>query len=107
MPPLRLAALVRAPALGALTLCAAAFCAMLPAAAQAPRPMEVTSDSAAYCQHLASRIMALRQRLPGPAPEIDFLLDRGQRLCAAGRVRPGLSRLRHALLDLHEGRRGE
>ncbi len=83
------------------------LCATLPAVAQAPRPMEVTSDSAAYCQHLAAQVMALRQRLPGPAPEIDFLLDRGQRMCAAGRVRPGLSRLRHALLDLHEGRRGD
>lgn len=83
------------------------LCAMQPATAQAPRPMEVTSDSAAYCQHLAARVMALRQRLPGPVPEIDALLDRGQRLCAAGRVRPGLNRLRHALLEMHEALRGE
>ena len=73
-----------------------------PAAAQAPRPVEVTSDSAAYCQHLASRILLERQRVPNPEPEVDTLLQRGQQLCAAGRVRPGLNRLRHALLELRE-----
>ena len=76
--------------------------ATLPAGAQAPRPMEVTSDSPAYCQQLAARIVVERQRARKPAPEIDALLDRGQRLCAAGRVRPGLNRLRHALLELRE-----
>lgn len=76
----------------------------LPAAAQAPRPVEVTSDSAAYCQHLAARIMVQRGRAVNPQPEVDALLDRGQRLCAAGRVRPGLNSLRHALLELREAR---
>ena len=89
----------------AATLCLLAVRASLPAAAQALRPMEVTSDSAAYCQHLAARIVVQRQRLPAPMPEVDFLLDRGQRLCAAGRVRPGLNRLRHALLELREAKK--
>lgn len=90
-----------------LTLCAQLLCALQPAMAQALRPMEVTSDSPAYCQHLAARVMGLRQRQPGPSPEVDALLDRGQRLCAAGRVRPGLNRLRHALLEMHDAHQGE
>ena len=90
-----------------LGLCVLLPRAMEPAAAQASRPMEVTSDSAAYCQHLAARVLVMRRSLPGPAPEVDALLDRGQRLCAAGLVRPGLNRLRHALLELHETRKGE
>lgn len=77
-----------------------------PSTAQSQRPMEVTSDSAAYCEHLAGRVMELRQRMPRPQPEVDLLLDRGQQLCAEGRVRPGLNRLRHALLDLREARNG-
>lgn len=103
MPPSRAAALT----LCASTLCALMVCNWRAALAQAPRPMEVTSDSAAYCQQLAGRIMSLRQHLPGPAPEVDALLDRGQQLCAAGRVRPGLNRLRHALLEMHQGHHGD
>ncbi len=89
---------LRAPLLSGVIALGAA----LPAAAQAPRPVEVTSDSAAYCQHLASRIMDERRRVPSAEPEVDTLLQRGQQLCAAGRVRPGLNRLRHALLELRE-----
>ena len=85
-----------------LVSAATSLAACLPAAAQAPRPVEVTSDSAAYCQQLATRIVIERRRVPNPEPEADALLDRGQQLCATGRVRAGLNRLRHALLELRE-----
>ena len=88
----------------AVLTCAVLLYGVYPSTAQSQRPMEVTSDSAAYCEHLAGRVMELRQRMPRPQPEVDLLLDRGQQLCAEGRVRPGLNRLRHALLDLREAR---
>lgn len=91
------------PSPAALT-CVLLLCGVHPSSAQSQRPMEVTSDSAAYCEHLAGRVMELRQRASAPQPEVDLLLDRGQQLCAEGRVRPGLNRLRHALLDLREAR---
>ena len=85
---------------------AMSLAACMPSAAQAPRPVEVTSDSAAYCQHLSARITAERSLVPNAEPEVDALLLRGQQLCAAGRIRSGLNRLRHALLELRE-QRGE
>lgn len=70
-----------------------------PVSSQAP--MEVTTDTAAYCRYLADRLHNLMQA--GPAPpsrEVSDLSVEGQRMCAAGQIRPGIMRLRLALMRI-------
>jgi hypothetical protein len=90
------------------TILVAALLATASASAQAPRRapdldgMPVMSDTQAWCAHLASEVAALRQTLAGPHPAADRLAQQGWRLCSNGHVRLGISRLRYALIELHE-----
>jgi hypothetical protein len=62
----------------------------------------VTTDSAEYCAHLLARIGQARARAEAPGHRADVLTAEGRRMCAAGHVRPGIARLRRALLLLED-----
>lgn len=62
-------------------------------------PMEVTSDTPAYCLHLLDRVSELVRLASAPVPlEVTNLTTEGQRLCANGQTRSGITRLRSALM---------
>ena len=63
--------------------------------AQTP-PMEVTTDTAAYCQHLYDQVTRKVRAMKSPPPDAVRLTDEGDRLCDEGQVRGGIQRLRRA-----------
>jgi hypothetical protein len=71
---------------------------------QPPYAARVTTDTPEYCAHLLSRIGRVRARVEEPAQRADTLTAEGRRLCAHGHVRPGIARLRRALLLLEDSR---
>ncbi len=60
----------------------------------------VTTDTKAWCNHLAIRFDALETAAPEPHAEAHDLALRGSKLCAQGRVREGLWWLRRAITQL-------
>lgn len=70
---------------------------------QPPYSARVTTDTREYCAHLLSRIVQTRARVEEPVRRADILTDEGRRMCAHGHVRPGIARLRRALLLLEDG----
>ncbi len=69
--------------------------------APAQPPMEVTSDTTAYCLHLADRVHSLTQLAVVPPPrDVAVLSSEGRRMCENGQTRPGIMRLRQALMLL-------
>ena len=87
---------------GVLVMLLSAPMATIPAVAQpvSPQaPMEVTTDTAAYCQYLADRLHDLVQAAPAPpSHEVADLSTEGQHMCTVGQTRPGIMRLRLALM---------
>lgn len=77
-----------------LTLC----CADGPALT-APAPMVVMTDTASYCNQLSAELSRNFATIP-PTPDEKALAENGQRLCLAGAVRAGITRLRRAMLFL-------
>jgi hypothetical protein len=67
-----------------------------------PYSARVTTDSAEYCAHLLARIGHARARAEEPEHRADVLAAEGRRMCAAGHIRPGIARLRRALLLLED-----
>lgn len=65
-----------------------------------PAPLTVTTDTPAYCDGLAARIAAERQRQVTTQPEVESLAAEGQHMCDHGLIRGGLLRLRRALIML-------
>ncbi|MFL5254059.1 MAG: hypothetical protein ACJ8AI_14405 [Rhodopila sp.] len=61
-------------------------------------PMEVTTDTAVYCQHLSDQVGQRVHAMQSPPPEVIRLSDEGERLCDEGQVRGGIMRLRRAWL---------
>lgn len=62
-------------------------------------PMELTTDTPAYCRYLADRLHSFMQAAPVPPPhQVADLSTEGQRMCTAGQTRPGILRLRLALM---------
>ena len=60
----------------------------------------VMNDTAAYCEELRgdiARIRATRGQIP---PEAAMLSHEGERMCKIGHIRPGIYRLRTALMIL-------
>jgi hypothetical protein len=67
-------------------------------------PMEVTSDTPAYCLHLLDRVSELVRLAAAPVPlEVTDLTTEGQRMCATGQTRSGIMRLRSALMMMEKG----
>ena len=80
---------------------------MAPAAAQMAaaqsKPMEVTTDTPEYCQHLLIRIGERVRLATAPIPhEVTDLKTEGQRMCAYGQTRSGIMRLRSALMMMEK-----
>ena len=64
-------------------------------------PMRVTTDTAEYCAQLAERVARAQLARPPTAPRdrralVEELAAEGEQMCAAGRIRGGLMRLRRA-----------
>ena len=66
--------------------------------------MRVTTDTREYCNLLMARIAAAEDAALAPLPRAQMLATEGRRMCARGQVRPGIARLRRALMLL-EARR--
>jgi len=67
---------------------------------QTPRFM---NDTAEYCEELVEDIDRLRLRIVMVPGNVEMLVAEGQRLCDIGHFRPGITRLRTALMILrHE-----
>ena len=74
----------------------------LTAAGDAP-PAVVTTDTPEYCHRLIDRISELIGSVPQPPPvSVNSLSNEGRRLCDEGRTRPGILRLRRALMLLEQ-----
>ncbi|MBS7810086.1 hypothetical protein [Roseococcus pinisoli] len=70
---------------------------------QAERPLRVTTDGAEYCQTLVLRLAAS----PNATAELPrFLGEEGRHLCANGRYRAGIAKLRRALRAATAEQRG-
>jgi hypothetical protein len=68
---------------------------------QTPRFMD---DTEAYCEELLGDIQRYRQRVATIPPEAESLAAEGQHLCDIGHFRPGITRLRTALMILRHER---
>jgi hypothetical protein len=71
------------------------------AGSEAP-PTRVTSDSPEFCALLSDMLRQNVRALPfGPVPdEVRMLGREGRRMCREGHIRPGILRIRRALLIL-------
>jgi hypothetical protein len=70
----------------------------LEADTQAP-PVEVTTDTPAYCQRLSDQVGERMRELKTPPPaDVMRLSGEGERLCDEGQTRGGILRLRRAWL---------
>jgi hypothetical protein len=81
-----------------------AGCAIAPSTAMAQGaddPPRSTTDTFEYCDHLVKRFGA---EIPSRSrhPRAIVLANEGQRLCLQGHTRPGILRLRRALMLLDE-----
>ena len=67
-------------------------------------PMEVTTDTPEYCEHLADRAHDLaRVASVRPSREVSDLEHEGQKMCAKGQTRGGIMRLRLAITMMMHG----
>lgn len=90
------------------TGCLAAAVLVLPLAAGAARaggerPGEmprVITHTREYCEELSARAGQLRQARAAAPAEAAVLAAEGDRLCAQGQIRPGIMRLRRAIMLL-------
>jgi hypothetical protein len=64
--------------------------------------LRVLSYTPEHCRELALRASALRARARAPHPQAALLASEGERLCAHGHYRPGIVRLRRAVLLLRD-----
>jgi hypothetical protein len=62
----------------------------------------VITNTREYCDELSARAGQLRQARRYPLAEADVLATEGGRLCAQGQIRPGVMRLRRAIMLLRE-----
>lgn len=66
-------------------------------------PMIVTSDTPEYCLYLLDRVSDLVRLTISPVPrEVTDLTTEGQRMCAHGKTRMGIMRLRSALMIMEK-----
>ena len=67
-------------------------------------PARITSDTPEFCSRLAERLrQKIRAIRPEPVPDEVVLLEQeGLRMCHEGHVRPGILRIRQALMILRQ-----
>ena len=71
------------------------------ARANAPaEPVRVITHTRQYCEELSARAAVLRQNAPAAPAEAQLLAAEGDRLCGQGQIRPGIIRLRRAIMLL-------
>ncbi|MCC6716444.1 MAG: hypothetical protein IT555_01035 [Acetobacteraceae bacterium] len=63
-------------------------------------PLRIITYTREHCGELSRRADELMQRRPRVTPESVELRDEGKRLCAEGQIRPGIIRLRRAIMLL-------
>jgi hypothetical protein len=67
------------------------------------KPMEITTDTPAYCLHLVNRVGDLIRLAATPVPpDVTGLATEGKRMCAIGQTRSGIMRLRSALMMMEQ-----
>ncbi len=77
--------------------------AVLPDHANGPQPMpRILNDTQEYCQELRDEIGKIRAERGDLSPEPALLAGEGERMCQLGHFRPGIYRLRSALLMLRQ-----
>jgi hypothetical protein len=70
-------------------------------------PVVVTTDTPEYCHRLIDRVSALIGSGPQPpSVTVRSLSTEGRQLCDEGHTRPGILRLRRALMLLEQGAPG-
>jgi hypothetical protein len=68
------------------------------------KPMEVTTDTVAYCDQLSAQVATAQEHAGDAVPaDVPRLAAEGRRLCDHGLIRPGIERLRRAwtMLTVH------
>ncbi len=63
-------------------------------------PLRVITHTREYCDQLSARAVELRRQLAAPLAQAELLAGEGDRLCAQGQIRPGIMRLRRAIMLL-------
>ena len=62
-------------------------------------PMELTTDTSAYCWYLVDRLHSSMQVDPAPpSHQVADLFAEGRHMCEIGQTRPGILRLRLGLM---------
>ena len=69
-------------------------------AASEQAPLRVTTDSQEYCEKLSRRVTELEEARAHVSVLAEQLTREGRELCAGGRVRAGIARLRRAVVLL-------
>jgi hypothetical protein len=72
-----------------------------PISGQMPR---ILNDTPEYCDELRDDIARIRNRRGGISDDVEMLAEEGERMCQIGHFRPGIFRLRTALMMLRSGR---
>ncbi len=75
-----------------------------PPAYQPMQTPRLLNDTPEYCEELLDDISSLRMRVAAVPPTVDTLASEGARLCQIGHYRPGIMRLRTALMLLRHER---
>ncbi len=69
-----------------------------------PPPMpRILNDTLEYCIELSRDIARLRDRSGATSTHVALLTQEGERMCRIGHIRPGIYRLRIALMLLRQG----
>jgi len=89
---------------GAAAWCPAARAQMLLAQSE---PVQVITHTRAYCSQLSARAAELQRHTDAPSEEAQQVAAEGDRLCAQGQIRPGIMRLRRAIMLLRSQVRPE
>ena len=88
--------------LAAGCLCLASATAEAQGVGPEPEPyaVRIITDTREYCDHLLHRIGRVRANIEAAAPRADLLTAEGRHMCANHQIRPGIARLRRALMLL-------
>ena len=84
-------------------LWAAVVAAWVPVGAAGSEVPRVITHTRDYCEALSARAGELRLARGSTPAEAVLLAAEGDRLCAQGQIRPGIMRLRRAIMLLREG----
>ncbi len=87
---------------GGLAAIVIASLALAPAGQSQP-PMQLLTDTPHYCAVLFTKVQATQQTLVAPPPQaVERLAIEGRQLCLLGEVEGGVTRLRRAMVILHQ-----